>query len=71
MNYQLYLIINKVNNKKYIGQTKETTGFEKRFLNHIRSSVKGSKHCLHLAMKKYGKDNFEVKLLLKTFRKKL
>lgn len=50
----IYLIINKINNKKYIGQT--IFCVEDRWKAHIRS--KNSNAPLHLAFKKYGVENF-------------
>ena len=34
MTYQIYLITNKLNNKKYVGQTKSSIGYKKRFSDH-------------------------------------
>lgn len=62
--YQLYLITNNINNKKYIGQVIQTRGYLKRFKEHINSANNNSKYLLHLAIKKYGSENFSVKLLL-------
>lgn len=60
----IYLITNKINNKKYIGQTR--TSVEERWY----------RHCLHAqdpkratgidgAIKKYGQDNFDCKIIKK------
>lgn len=64
--YEIYLITNKINNKKYVGQTKNSTGYLKRFEQHCLES-KYSRHssALHNAINKYGKENFSVKRLLK------
>ena len=64
--YQLYLITNLINNKKYVGQTIQTKGYKKRFKEHIYSALNHKTHisCLHKAISKYGPDNFEVKLLI-------
>jgi len=52
----IYCVINIMNNKKYIGQT--TRSFEKRKQEHL-ASYPSKKNCaLHLAIKKYGEQNF-------------
>jgi group I intron endonuclease len=55
----IYKIVNKVTNKIYIGQT--TTDLKERWKGHCKSSSK----CLYLknAINKYGKENFELKLI--------
>jgi group I intron endonuclease len=55
----IYKIVNKVTNKIYIGQT--TSDLEERWKGHCKSSS----HCVYLknAMNKYGKENFELKLI--------
>lgn len=55
----IYLIVNKVNGKQYIGQT--TQSIEKRFKRHIYDA-KGNytNMYLHKAMRKYGEDNFLI-----------
>lgn len=63
-NYSLYLIINKINNKKYIGQTKRK--IQARFAGHISKTKQGSNAVLHCAMRKYGIENFEITLLEQT-----
>lgn len=64
--YQLYLITNLVNNKKYIGQTNQQKGYRTRFKEHIYESIHSENpiSVLHKAIKKYGSENFSVKLLL-------
>lgn len=65
MNYSIfsnfsgvYFIINKINNKFYIGSTKN---FKKRFYDHIGRLNRNEHHSKHLqlAWNKYGEDNFE------------
>ncbi len=52
--YCIYKIVNKINNKVYIGLT--TTDLKKRWSSHVNTSS----NCKYLssAIKKYGKDNF-------------
>lgn len=67
MYYQLYLITNSVNNKRYIGQCNQAKGYITRFKEHISESTKNNVKrisVLHRAIKKYGSENFNVKLLL-------
>jgi group I intron endonuclease len=54
----IYLITNKVNNKKYVGQTRST--LKKRFSQHCE---KRNKTVVGLAIQKYGKHNFDVKVI--------
>ncbi len=63
--YQLYLIINLINNKKYVGQTIQTKGYKTRFNEHCKCAENYDNHisALHKAIHKYGKENFQVKLL--------
>ncbi len=75
MDYLIYKITNKVNNKIYIGKTKKYYkekyfGIEGRFSNHIASANSKSKcnDCprLYNAIRKYGKDNFTIELIEET-----
>lgn len=60
--YKVYKITNKVNNKYYIGMTKQE--LRKRFSQHKTASKKESvKSYLYNAMKKYGVENFEIEQL--------
>lgn len=67
----IYLIRNKINNKIYIGQS---VNIYRRWTEHLRSgqpnkysvkSLKDSNTPIHLAMQKYGINNFEISLLEK------
>ena len=67
----IYLIRNKINNKIYIGQS---TDIYRRWMEHKRSaqpekykikSLRDSNAPIHLAMQKYGIENFEISLLEK------
>jgi len=61
MLYVIYLITNLVNNKKYVGQTKQGRA-ERRWQEHFVYTVNDSK-VLHNAIRKYGAENFEFKLI--------
>jgi len=58
--YSLYIITNKVNGKRYIGQTKGSV--EDRFDKHKYDAF-GEKrgYALHAAIRKYGIEDFEIK----------
>lgn len=55
----IYLITNKVNGKKYVGQSID---IEERWKSHIWESKK-SEYIIHRAMRKYGIDNFDFSIL--------
>lgn len=55
----IYLIINKVNGHKYVGQT--TQGTNKKWKQHIDEAMRMSPYPLHKAMRKYGNGNFMIK----------
>lgn len=57
----IYLIKNKINGKKYIGQT--IRSLELRWKEHLRRK---DDFLIHKAIMKYGKDNFEIELVEKT-----
>jgi hypothetical protein len=69
--YELYCILNTVNNKKYVGQTKTSHGYKHRFNEHLREARynKSTTNKLKLAIRKYGADKFIVKRLLKNIPK--
>lgn len=60
----IYMIRNKLNDKIYIGQTR--LGLERRLRGHIRDMLKGSKLVIHNAIRKYGVENFEIKVICTT-----
>lgn len=55
----IYLIINKENGHKYVGQT--TQPMNKRWQQHISESRRMSQKPLHKAFRKYGLDKFTIK----------
>lgn len=60
--YQIYLITNILNNKKYIGQTIKSFGYKKRFKAHLYNK-RSSCFRLDAAIKHYGVENFKVELV--------
>lgn len=58
----IYCITNKINNKKYIGQT--VYSIDNRWKEHLGSSNRNEDNFLiHNAIKKYGKENFFIEKL--------
>jgi group I intron endonuclease len=55
----IYLVINKQNGHKYVGQT--TQGMNKKWQQHIQEAMRMSTKPLHRAMRKYGNHNFTIK----------
>jgi len=60
---KIYMITNKINDKKYIGQTKKT--LKQRFSRHIYDSKRSDlkKIPLYHAFEKYGVGNFIIELI--------
>ena len=59
--YDIYLITNQINEKIYVGQTKNTIHI--RWLQHLCSCSGGDERPLYRAMRKYGVENFTVSCL--------
>lgn len=60
----IYLITNKLNGKRYVGQTKFS--IEDRFEKHVYDAIIANRgYALHAALRKYGIENFTIKLLSK------
>lgn len=57
----LYQVTNKLNDMKYIGITNNVA---RRFAGHCRNTALRTKSFLNSAIIKYGKENFEIKVLL-------
>ena len=58
----IYKIINKINNKVYIGQS--IRPIEQRFQRHINDAINNTLDThLARAIRKYGKDNFSIELI--------
>jgi len=58
----IYLIENKINNKKYIGQTKKDD-IKTRWNQHRKKDKKSLGTCLYNAYNKYGIENFLFKII--------
>src|SRR5208282_461224 len=58
--FYVYKIVNKINGKIYIGKT---VNVEERWLMHIYHAQSKCLYPLQKAIKKYGKDNFEISIL--------
>jgi len=57
----IYLIENKINKKKYIGQTQYS--LEIRMKDHLKSSSRFFNRPLYYAIRKYGIESFEISIL--------
>jgi hypothetical protein len=60
----IYKVKNKINSKVYIGLT--TQKLIVRFNRHKYDAVKGSNTKLHRAMRKYGIENFKIRIIKET-----
>lgn len=58
--HEVYIIRNNVNEKVYVGITKN--GVKKRFGRHKRDAAKGGSNKIHRAISKHGADNFWVEV---------
>lgn len=57
----IYMITNLINDKKYIGLTKNS--IKERYYHHCRKAVHGGGFYLHSALRKYGVENFKIEKL--------
>lgn len=62
----VYLIVNKINGKKYVGITSLT--LEQRWKNHIRESKGKRRMAISMAIKKHGEENFVIEPIIKVNR---
>ena len=67
MKVTIYKITNIINSKAYIGITANTMKY--RFEEHIYRSEKGGKYKIHYAIRKYGKENFDIEMITATDNK--
>jgi len=58
----IYKITNKINDKSYIGQTKQSNPY-KRIQAHFRKTKPRSKSLIWEAIRKYGNENFQIEIL--------
>ena len=65
----IYKIVNKVNNKIYVGKTSKT--IEHRYARHIKNARKHINRYLYDAMNHYGYNNFYIEQLEEVDNKKL
>lgn len=61
---RIYIITNLINGKRYVGMTSKT--LEVRFAGHKADARRNKPWILHKAIRKYGEDKFEIKLLEET-----
>lgn len=57
----IYVATNKLNGKQYVGKTTRT--LEARRLSHEYEATSGSNNAIHRAIRKWGKDNFEWRVI--------
>ncbi|MBN1046202.1 hypothetical protein DVW08_12705 [Clostridium botulinum] len=57
----IYKVINKINNKIYIGQTTQT--IERRWEGHLYDCKKAKNNKFYNAINKYGKENFKIEIV--------
>lgn len=58
----VYLITNLVNGKYYVGKTEKTA--QQRWADHCARAAGGSAYKFHRAIRKYGKEAFEIQILV-------
>jgi group I intron endonuclease len=61
MNGFIYLIVNLVNQKKYVGQTSKSVAG--RWKDHVANAKSGLDFALYRAIRKYGASNFSIQEL--------
>lgn len=64
MKYRIYLVVNTVNDKKYIGIT--TKDVQTRWKEHLKAARLDSPFAIHRAIRKHGEEVFVVSILEET-----
>lgn len=59
--YQVYVVVNKSNGKMYVGFTERELKI--RWQKHLVKANEGSQCTLHKAIRKYGRDNFDIRMI--------
>lgn len=59
--YQVYVVVNKSNGKMYIGSTQRELTI--RLQKHFAKANEGSLCTLHKAIRKYGKNSFDIRII--------
>lgn len=59
--YQIYVVVNKINGKMYVGSTERELKI--RWQKHLVKVNEGSLCTLHKAIRKYGRDNFDIRMI--------
>ena len=60
-NFIIYKLTNTKNNKIYVGGT--TDPLDDRFHRHVLKALRGSDYPLHKAIREYGEESFEKRIL--------
>lgn len=61
--YQIYLITDLSNSKKYVGQVVQRRGYKTRFIEHLCGTKTANTRMLSNAIKKHGAENFIIELI--------
>lgn len=59
--YQVYVVVNILNGKMYVGSTERELKI--RWQKHLVKANEGSLCTLHKAIRKYGRDSFDIRLI--------
>lgn len=59
--YQVYVVVNRLNGKMYVGSTERE--LKVRWQKHLVKTNEGSLCTLHKAIRKYGRDNFDIRMI--------
>ena len=65
--YVIYMVTNSVNGKSYIGKTVQ--GLKDRWDNHLSKARRGVGYYFHKAIRKYGEDCWDIKIMYVSFEK--